>query len=406
MILKRATKWTTASYPVAFWGALVASFIVQTGFGAILPLLPQFVRDRGFPLADMGTLAASYAAVSFVGQTGLGSLADRWGKKWLIVPGCLIEAVGTAGFLLHMRPWFYIVMRVVQGLGSAAVIPAAQALVADLIHESLRGRAYGLIAASSSAGFVVGPLIGGMAAAGFGLGAPFVAGAGLNLVAASVALITLPRLWRGQPRPVAPKPAFKPLMTRLWPYFVVMGAWMGLAGLYDTSWSLYMQSLGAGKWIIGLSFTLFGLPLLIFNVLGGRLADYRSERHRIILGGMLLQTATLILYVVSHSMGFSIAVTVVEAAAMSLTGPALSAAVMHGIPDGYTGMVQGWFQASGTLGAAILALASGPLLVERASHPFILGAAVLGATTLGIALVWKPWRSNRGSDTPTPLQES
>lgn len=350
-------------YPRGFWGALIAVLVVQTGFGAILPLLPQFVRQHGFPVADMGLMAALYAAVAFVTQAFGGRVADRLGRKWLIVVGIVIEALGTGAFLLPGTTAWYLACRTAQGLGSGAVVPAANALVADLVPMERRGRAYGLMAASQSAGFAVGPMLGGLAGALGGLNAPFVIGTLLNLLAAVVAATLIPHrqvhdtvAWQGATR-------VWPTIRGLWPYFWMMFAWMGLSGMYDTAWSLYMQWLHASRLVIGLSFTLFGLPLLLFNVVGGRLADYRRRRPIIILAGTSLQTLTVGFYIVSHSALWSIVVSVVEAGAMSLTGPALSASVMDAVPSKMHGTVQGLFQASGTLGAALLALLSGPLLV-------------------------------------------
>ena len=154
-----------------------------------------------------------------------------------------------------------------------------------------------------------------------------------------------------------------------------------------------MQWLGASKWVIGLSFTLFALPLLLFNLYGGRLADAARRRQSIILMGTALQALTVATYVISRSAWFSIAVSVVEAGAMSLTGPSLAAAVMDHTPDHLRGTIQGWFQASGTLGATLMALASGPLLQSQPNRPFALGTVVLLLTTVGVGLSWKPWRS-------------
>lgn len=382
-----------AGYSPALWTVLAANFIVQTGFGAILPLLPQFVRHRGFPLADMGAMAAAYAAVSFVGQMGAGPMADRWGRKVFMVVGGGLEALGTAGFLVHAAPWWYILCRILQGLGSAAVVPAANALVADVVPEERRGRAYGLMGAAGSAGFAIGPMLGGLAGALWGLSAPFAIGVGLNVAAALVSLLLLPAGRRPVHRQRLAAHTVRPLLRILWPYFWVMFAWMGLTGMYDTTWSLYMQYLGATKWVIGLSFTLFSGPLLLLQIFGGRAAD-RAGRRGLMVFGLALQTLTLSFYVVSHSAWLSIWASVVEAAAMSLIGPSLSASVMDRAPQALHGAVQGWYQASGTLGAALLALASGPLLVGHPNHPFILGAAVMLVTTIGAAVIWKPWRAN------------
>ncbi|MCL5116988.1 MAG: MFS transporter [Firmicutes bacterium] len=387
-----ASSTASARYRRILGGGFFAVFVVQTGFGAILPLLPQFVHKHGFPLSDMGIMAASYAAVSFVGQVGLGPLTDRFGRRRAMVLGSVVEAAGTAGFLLHGSVLWFVFCRVLQGLGSAAIVPAANALVADFVPEEGRGRAYGWMAAAGSAGFAVGPMLGGLAGAEFGLGAPFVIGAVLNVVAAAATMLLLPGSRGHGGAHAAARARVLPLLRYLWPYFSVMFAWMGITGMYDTSWSLYMQWLGATKWVIGLSFTLFALPLLFFNIFGGRLADRVSRRHATILWGTGLQAITVVFYIISHSPWFSIAVSIIEAAAMSLTGPALSASVMDHSPDSVHGAVQGLFQASGTFGATLMALASGPLLVSRPNHPFYLGASVLLATTVGVGLVWRSGR--------------
>jgi len=381
------------AYPSSFWGVLTAVFIVQTGFGAILPLLPEFVHSRGFPIADMGIMAAAYAAISFLGQISLGSMSDRLGRKHLMLAGSLLEAAGTAGFLVHGAVAWYISCRIFQGLGSAALVPAANALVADLVPSVNRGRAYGLMSAAGSAGFALGPMLGGLAGAAWGLAAPFVIGALLNLLAAIATLITLPASIRRQNAAQADRLEFSPIGRKLWPYFMVMFAWIGMNGMYDTTWSLYMRWLGAEPWLIGISFSLFGLPLLLFNIYGGRLADHRAWRHWTILSGTGLQAITVALYIVSRSAWLSIAISVIEAGALSLTGPALSASVMDKIPESAYGRVQGWFQASGTLGATLMALASGPLLVVRPNHPFILGTTVLIAATALAAMIWRPWQT-------------
>lgn len=376
----------------AFWGVLLADFVVQTGFGAILPLLPEFVTQRGFPRGAMGFMAAAYALVSFLAQLGLGPVADKVGLKWLIVSGSVVEALGTAGFLLHGGTVWYVGCRVVQGLGSAGVIPAANALVAAFVPPERRGRAYGMMAAAGSAGFAVGPVLGGLAGASLGLAAPFVIGVVLNLAATAVSLVWISPVtgeggvWQGTIG------ALYPLLARVWPYFWVMFSWTGLTGMYDTSWSLYMAWLGASRWVIGLSFTLYALPLFAFNLVGGRIADRPHRRQLIIVAGTMLQALTVLGYALSRSAWLSIAISVVEAGAMSLTGPALSAAVMEDTPNELRGGLQSWFQASGTLGATIMALVSGPLLVKDPNHPFYLGAAVLWLTSLGVAGVWKPWR--------------
>ncbi|MCY0863346.1 MAG: MFS transporter [Sulfobacillus sp.] len=376
----------------AFWAVLVANTVVQSGWGAILPILPLFVREHGMPLGWMGVMASGFAAISFVAQLGFGRLSDIWGRKPLLVAGAVWEAVGTLAFV-GSWPWpFYIVWRLVQGVGAGAFMPAANALVADLVPEAERGRAYGLLYASSSAGFTVGPLIGGLLGASGHLSRPFWAGAGLNTLAAFALVNWLPRHRPGRPaaRPSRRASAFwSAWIRKLWPPFLLTFSLTGLSGMYDATWSLYMRGLGASNWVIGLSFSLFSLPLLLFSLWNGRLADRPGERRRWVLAGALLQTAIVVFYIVSRWAWASIAASVLEALAISLSGPALTTMVMESAPPDARGQVQGWFQASGTLGATVLALVSGLLLPYGTTRPFVAGAAWLLGVTVVIGWRWR-----------------
>ena len=66
---------------------------------------------------------------------------------------------------------------------------------------------------------------------------------------------------------------------------------------------------------------------------------------------------------------------------MSLIGPALQAQLMNDIPRNMRGTVQGRFQAVGTLGSLVMAIASGLLMIHSIRDPFWAGAGLLVVTT-------------------------
>ncbi len=375
------------SWPRGLWVLCIATLIIQTGYGTILPLLPLYAEHRGFSLPWIGAMAALYALASFAGQWVLGKRSDVIGRRLLLIIGAGITAVATALFVLRVPAPLYLGFRVLQGLGAAAFLPAANALVGDLVPDAQRGSAYGYLSSASMAGFALGPLVGGVLSSVWGLSAPFVFGSVLAGIAMFGVMRGLPQGEGGLGYDIDREVPKSPSLSRaLWPLFIVNFGWTGLIGMYDTVWSLYMKFLGASNVVIGLSFTFFAVPLLLTNFLGGRLANARSRRKALILGGSLLNVATVFLYIASRSVWLSIVVSMVEAISMSFIGPALQAQLMHAIPRHLRGTIQGRFQAMGTLGALVMSITSGILMIHSIRTPFWAGAGLMAGTTLAFAL--------------------
>ena len=122
-----------------------ASFVVWSGFGAILPYLPVFLQEQAHAsMWLIGVVAASYYVGTFVFSAPLGRLSDSIGRKPVIVAGVALYAVATGLFVSTTHPGWFILFRLARGdRGGRAVTPAGQALVAELSTEETRSRAYG-----------------------------------------------------------------------------------------------------------------------------------------------------------------------------------------------------------------------------------------------------------------------
>lgn len=262
-------------------------------------------------------------------------------------------------------------------------MPAAIALLGDIVPEDRRGRAFGLFGSYNTAGFTLGPLIGGGLSQAFGLATPFL----FTAIMAGLALIVV---WVKVPdhEPVVfSTPAlskwYQVPYRKLWPYLLSTVGLMGLIGVYDTIWSIYMRGLGASQWVIALSFTLFGLPYLLFNWIGGRIADrWRHFRGHWIAWGTLVIIITVIGYALSRTVLTALIIGTVEAIAVSVVNPNLQAALMDLSPAQQRGQIQGISQGLGTLGAAISAIIAGRLLPISAATAFYYGALYLFVTWL------------------------
>jgi len=145
------------------WVLLLGIAAVTGASGAMVgPIVLFFLQDRlGASPDQIGYAYLPAVLVTAFVSTPLGTLADRLGRKPLMLLGMAVAAAGS--FLL---PGLHSLLalaalQVVQALSGAASNPAQQSLVADLIGGDRRGRAYGVYALAGGLGATVGPLVGG-----------------------------------------------------------------------------------------------------------------------------------------------------------------------------------------------------------------------------------------------------
>jgi DHA1 family multidrug resistance protein-like MFS transporter len=120
---------------VRFVGALaVATFLQWLGAGAVLPLLSIYLRRQGTSDAMIGTVMAAFFAAGVIAQYLGGRLGDRIGHKRVLLLGLVGYAVASAGFLLPLGGWGYVVLRAGQGATAGAAQVAIRAAGAGLAH--------------------------------------------------------------------------------------------------------------------------------------------------------------------------------------------------------------------------------------------------------------------------------
>src|SRR5437868_2662152 len=135
------------------------------GIGMVLPVRVLYAQSRGASLAVIGAMASSFLLSNFVFQYPTGWLADLWGRKRMMVGGLLAQAGLSLLYLVVFDPYLFVALRFLEGMVAASVIPAARALVADLVPDEQRGEAYGIFGSFMNAGFLLGPALGGLFAA-------------------------------------------------------------------------------------------------------------------------------------------------------------------------------------------------------------------------------------------------
>lgn len=267
---------------------LAVSLAVGTtfaGIGMVAPVRVLYAQSRGASLAIIAAMASAFLFSNFAFQYPSGWIADRWGRKRIMVAGLLVQSAISASYLLVSDPLLFILLRVGEGIGSASLLPPARAVIADTVPERGRGEAYGVFSAFFNGGFLLGPAIGGLLAA-TGYSSAFVASSGVRLLALAVVLALVPGGERARPADEerrAPGAGARLLTLPLLAAYVLSAGDALYLGFDLTLLPLWMRHhLGAPIAGIGFAFALWAIPNMIIAPLGGRVAD-RTRRSGLIL---------------------------------------------------------------------------------------------------------------------------
>ena len=137
-------------------------------------------------------MTLSFALAQFVAAPFMGTLADRYGRRPLVLVGLAAFFAANIGFLFANSTTTFLVIRVFEGALTAGLFPAAMGVVADVVPRDQRARWVGIIMGSYGAGLIFGPVLGGFLYDTSGYAAPFIASAVMALFALIAAAITVP----------------------------------------------------------------------------------------------------------------------------------------------------------------------------------------------------------------------
>ena len=407
---------------------LFAEAILWLGFGALLPVLPLYLSEQGIDIATLGWIVAAWPAARLLGEPLFGWLADRGDKRLLMLGGLVVTAIVVPMPLVVTGVPAFVLARALAGLATAAYDPAARAYILDATPPDERGAAFGLYGAAAMGGLLLGPAFGAIGAAlGGGYVFPFIF-CSVAVVAAAV-LLGLTIMRRPLPMHVADAPpaadatlgayagagagadaeappgaalapgaaALPSAPASLWNRLLLaaivinVGSYFA-SGTYEVIWSLWMTELGADLGLVGLTFAVFGLGVLVLSPVAGGWSDRRGPLLFVILGSLGAATAG-ILYSLLQDPLLVVPVVFFEGISFALMGPALYAVVASGTPAGRSATTQGVYGAAGTLGTIVASIAAGVLFALDIHLPFyVFAVTMLVSLGLGLVIGGRPLR--------------
>lgn len=142
------------------------------GFSLVFPFLPLYVKEIGVATGGSiefwaGLVFSSQAVTMMITAPIWGTVADRYGRKLMLLRATLVGAVLLAlmGFVQNAEQ--LVVLRTIQGMVTG-VVAASNALVAASAPKAKSGEALGMLAMARWTGVAIGPLIGGVLGDAFG----------------------------------------------------------------------------------------------------------------------------------------------------------------------------------------------------------------------------------------------
>ena len=353
-----------------------------------LPLLPLFLEHRGGTPTIIGFIMAAFFAAGVATQFVLGRLADKFGRRLILMASLIVYGLASMTYLLPMSaPWFALA-RAAQGASAGAIEVASMSAVAALFSEEQRGRAVSRIIAAQLFGIAIGPVAGVVVSVN-SLGWAFFAA---GLISISAAIVTFRTNLGDRAFDPTPLPKLQMNSQLVGALFAASAAGLAI-GVYEACWSLLMHSHHASTLQIRLSWTLFSLPWVLLSRIGGWLADHANRRW-IALAGLCNNALFLSIYPHIHNNNLMLFIGSLESIGAAMSVPSISSLMSQGAVHRELSRRQGLYATSNTAALAIAAAVSGSLFTINEALPFTLMAFI--SATLGISTLWW-WRNVDGN---------
>jgi DHA1 family tetracycline resistance protein-like MFS transporter len=338
--------------PAALGFIFVTLLIDITGFGIIIPVFPDLIKnlihgDLSSAAEWGGWLLGAYSVMQFLFSPVLGNLSDRYGRRPILLGSLL--GFGADYLFLAFAPniWWLFVGRIIAGITGAS-FTTASAYIADISTSEKRAQNFGIIGAAFGIGFIIGPMLGGVLGE-FGLKVPFLTAAGLAIINAAYGYFILPEsLAQEHRRPFEWKRA-NPwgALKQLKKYPTVSGLIVSLILIYlaahavQSTWTYFtMQRFGWSKLLVGISLGVVGVLTALVQVFLIRITIPKLGQKKSIIYGLMLYTLGLFLFAFASQSWMMFAILVIYCLG-GIAGPALQGLISGQIPPNEQGALQG-----------------------------------------------------------------
>lgn len=381
--------------------------LTMTGFGIILPVFARRLDELGSGVEALGLMTMSFALAQLIASPIMGSMADKFGRKPLIVLALGSFVAANIGFLFAPSTTVFIMVRAFEGAFASGLMPASMGVVADIVPEEKRAQWVGVVMGSMGVGFIIGPVLGGVLFDAWGFQSPFIASASIAAVALLSAIIVVPetrtreRRWREVLRRRRADAMALAQRISVWdsipkPMYVfagllVMDFIMVFAFTYvepqmvfyfydDLQWTTVRFGVVVG---------VYGLAMVAGQGTLSKLSDKIGRKPVIFVGSILFASFFILMSVVTY-FPLMILVGAIAGFGNALMIPAISAFYLDITSEQHRSRVMGIKTSAAALGGVVGPLAvAGAAKVWDAQTIFISAGVLVGVIAIAAMLVLK-----------------
>lgn len=280
---------------------LFSVLITQLGIGITVPVIPDYAVELGAGGASLGFMIAIFSLVRCIFQPVIGVLSDRFGRRQFLLFGLFVY--GTGGLIMPMARSItdLTMIRAVQGVGAAMILPISMAYVSGWAPPGKEGRCMALLNAAIFCGIGGGPVLGGFLTDIWGRSSAFYSMSFFSFLALFLLLGRLPQsndiagflttdrnVNRSFSRMFATRRVKAILLARMATMFIMVPT-ISFFPLFAS------QKLGSTCMIIGLIITGRTLANAIMQLPCGKIADHYDKELLLTVGCFIAATALMII---------------------------------------------------------------------------------------------------------------
>ena len=373
------------------------TFLTLLGFPVVSPALPA-VRDAlNISTENIGWVMSIYSLPALIFMPLTGYLADRYGKKRVIIPSLILFSVAGGGAAFADNMESLLLLRFVQGIGASALSNLNVALVGDMFKGKDRATMMGYIGATQNIGSGILPIIGGVLAS-FAWFYPFA----VPVVGLPIGLYLVYVLDNDTPDKTS---GTKEFLGHAWRHLndrrvieliAMTGCFIFIGfGLYVTYLPLFMKdNLAASSFLIGVVLSSRSISGAIMAAQLGRLTTIFSYRTLIVFSFAILGVG-LALVPFAESFWVLIVATTCYGAGFGIARPSLQVILLDIAPDNLRATFASASGLSLRMAQFIAPILAGSVLIFRDYTDLYIGGAGLAFGFAALAYFAKSLRPEK-----------
>ncbi|HZG87714.1 MFS transporter [Paenibacillus sp.] len=374
------------SWQRTMWILWAGVLLCSASYSMAVPFLPLFLFDLGVgeDAVDLwaGVVHSSAFLVGAVMAPLWGSVADRYGRKKMVIRAGLSLAVIYALIAFVRNPWELVAVRMLHGF-VGGFVPASMAIVASVAPKEKMGWSLGMMQAGTMSGSIVGPALGGLLASWFGQRMSFVAAA-VVIFAATAAVIFAVK--EGKPAERPPRTKIREDIKSALGNRTLLALLLLLVGfqlsfnMIQPLLTLHIADLQGGvanaALTSGVVFALIGIAGIVASPLWGKLGGRRGYGGVLAFCLIASGASIAVQYFVTDLVVFT-AVQFAFGLFMAGIAPAVNTLMVQNTPDQFRGRSFGLTTSANQTGAMIGPLIGGGLGLFLSFHWIFVAAGLL-----------------------------